>query len=135
MSHFTKLKTKITDKACLLKALGNLDYSVEENSNIRGYNGRIRKGEIVIKTNGNFDIGFNKSTHDDSYHILADWYGAAAAIRKNRREFVNELQKEYSVTKVLHELRKKGYRIKSRYIKDTGEIKLLVVKRGLVVNR
>jgi hypothetical protein len=114
-----------------LKTLKNLQYTVEENSTIRGYNRRTRKGDIVIKTNGEFDVGFIKGK-DDSYQILADWYGAAAAIEKNRREFANEVQKEYAVTKVLTELRKKGYRIKSRYINDLGEIKLLVVKRGWI---
>ncbi len=131
MSHFTKLKTKITDRSCLLKTLENLHYNVEENSTIRGYNQRTRKGDIVVKTNGDFDVGFVRGKHS-SYQILADWYGAAAAIGKNRREFANEIQKEYSVTKVLVELRKKGYRIRSRYINDVGEIKLLVVKRGWV---
>ena len=131
MSHFTRIKTKITDRSCLLKTLKNLQYTVEEDSTIRGYNRRTRKGDIVIKTNGEFDVGFIKGK-DSSYQILADWYGAAAAIGKNRREFVNEMQKEYAVTKVLGELRKKGYRIRSRYINEIGEIKLLVVKRGWV---
>ena len=58
MSHFTKLKTKILDKNCLLKALKNLNYVFEENSTIRGYNSRTRKGDIVIKTNGYYDVGF-----------------------------------------------------------------------------
>lgn len=129
MSHFTKLKTKITDKVHLLKALDNLQYTVEENSIIRGYNRRTRKGDIVIKTQGNFDVGFVKA-QDSSYEIVADWYGAASAIGKNKQQFVNEVQKEYAVTKVLHELRKKGYRIRSRFVNETGEIKLLVVKRG-----
>ena len=131
MSHFTKLKTKITDRNCLLKTLENLQYNVEEDSMIRGYNRRTRKGDIVIKTDGEFDIGFIKAK-DSSYQILADWYGAEAAIGKNRRAFANEISKEYAVTKVLTELRKKGYRIKSRYVNDVGEIKLLVVKRGWV---
>jgi hypothetical protein len=81
--------------------------------------------------NGEFDVGFIKAK-DSSYQILADWYGAEAAIGKNRRVFANEVQKEYAVTKVLTELRKKGYRIRSRYINEVGEIKLLVVKRGWV---
>jgi len=132
MSHFTKLKTKILDKNCLLKALRNLNYVFEENSTIRGYNRRTRKCNIVIKTSGEYDIGFVRKTNDKPFQILADWYGAAQAIGCNRRAFMNKVQKEYATTKVLHELRKKGYRIKSRSISDTGEIKLLVVKRGFV---
>ncbi len=132
MSHFTKLKTKILDKNCLLKALRNLNYVFEEDSTIRGYNRRTRKGNVVIKTNGEYDIGFVRKSNEVPFQILADWYGAAQAIGCNRRDFINKVQKEYATTKVLHELRKKGYRIKSRSISDTGEIKLLVVKRGFV---
>ena len=130
MSHFTKLKTKILDRECLLKALRNLNYEFEENSSIRGYNRRTRPGNIVIKTNGEFNVGFVRKSSDLSFQILADWYGAAQANGCTRKDFINKVQKEYATTKVLHELRKKGYRIKSRSISDTGEIKLLVVKRG-----
>jgi predicted DNA-binding WGR domain protein len=132
MSHFTKLKTKIIDKECLLKALKNLNYAIEENSLIRGYNRRTRKGDIVIKANGDFDVGFVKDSTDEPFQVLADWYGAAQSIGSTRKEFINSVQREYATTKVLHELRKKGYRIKSRSINDAGEIKLLVVKRGYV---
>ena len=132
MSHFTKLKTKILDKNCLLKALRNLNYVFEEDSTIRGYNRRTRKGNVVIKTNGEYDIGFVRKSNEVPFQILADWYGAAQAIGCSRRDFMNKVQKEYATTKVLHELRKKGYRIKSRSISNTGEIKLLVVKRGFV---
>ncbi|MFX1538551.1 MAG: DUF1257 domain-containing protein [Promethearchaeota archaeon] len=119
------------DKECLVKTLKNLNYNVLENSNIKGYGGRTRKGDVVIKTHGSYDIGFIKSTRDGSFEIVADWYGAANAIGKNQADFLKEVQKEYTVTKVLQEIRKKGYRLKSRqYIENTGELKLLVVKRG-----
>lgn len=130
MSHFTKLKTKILDKECLLKTLKNLNYEFEENSSIRGYNRRTRTGDIAIKTKGEFNVGFVRKSSDMPFQILADWYGAAQAIGCSRTEFVNRVQREYATTKVLHELRKKGYRIKSRSVNDTGELKLLVVKRG-----
>ena len=132
MSHFTRLKTKITDRECLLKTLKNLNYNFEENSSIRGYNRRTRKADVVIKTHGEFDVGFVRKSSDDSFQILADWYGAAQSVGCARKEFVDKVQREYATTKVLHELRKKGYRIKSRSVNDTGEIKLLVVKRGFV---
>lgn len=131
LSHFTKLKTKMLDKECLAKALKNLNYNVMENTTIRGYGRRTRNGYLVIKTHGTFDVGFIKSSNDGSFEIVADWYGAAKAIGKSRGDFLKEVQKEYAVTKVLHEIRKKGYRLKSRqHIENTGEVKLLVVKRG-----
>lgn len=131
MSHFTRLKTKMNDKECIIKALKNLGYSYEENSKIRGYGGRSRNGDIVIKTAGQYDVGFIKSSNNDFYQITADWYGAASSIGKSRQNFVREVQREYAVTKIMKEIRKKGYRLKSRhYLPESGDIKLLVVKRG-----
>ena len=133
MSHFSTIKTRIIDHSCLIQALKKLNYSIEENSEIKGYNGRVRKGDIVIKTSGSFDIGFVKSIKDGSFQIVADWYAGniTRSIGKSRSNFINEVQKEYSVFKILHEMRKKGYRMKSREIIDeTGEIKLVIVKRG-----
>jgi hypothetical protein len=131
MSHFTKLRTKMIDKECLVKTLKNLNYNVLENSVIQGYGGSTRKGDIVIKTHRSYDVGFIKSTCDGSFEIVGDWYGAASAIGKCQRDFLKEVQKEYAITKVLQEIRKKGYRLKSRqFIENTGEVKLLVVKRG-----
>ena len=131
MSHFTKLKTQILDRKCLLKALKNLNYVFEEHSTIRGYNRRTRKADIVIKTNGSYDVGFVRKSNLEPFQIIADWYGAAQAVGCSRKDFINKIQREYATTKVLYELRKKGYRIRSRSITDTGEIKLLVVKRGV----
>ena len=130
MSHFTRLKTKMNDKECIIKALKNLHYSYEENTKIRGYGNRTRIGDIVIKTNGNFDVGFIKSSTADHYQIVADWYGATSSIGKNKQKFASEVQREYAVAKIMKEIRKKGYRLKSRQCTETGDVKLLVVKRG-----
>lgn len=132
MSHFTKLKTKILDKNCLLKALQKMNYNVQEDSTIRGYNGRTRKGALVIKTNGPFDAGFIKKSETDPFELIGDWYAGhlAKELGYNRNKFTNAVQKEYSVIKVMDELKKKGFRLKSRYVTETGEIKLVVVKRG-----
>ncbi len=130
MSHFTKIKTVLKDKECLLESLKNLDYKVEVNTSIKGYQGKTTHGDIVIKTNSSYDVGFVKNA-TDTYDIVADWYGARRAIGKSKKVFTEEVQKEYTINKTIKTVRKKGYRIQSRKnIAETEEVKLIVVKRG-----
>lgn len=129
MSHFTTIKTKILDKTCLIEALQNNNFNVQENVSILGYRGRKKTGEVVIKTGKNYDVGFVKST-DGSYEMVADWYGAARAVGNTPNKFLNEIQREYATQKIINAIRKRGYRLQSRKNTETGEIKLLVVKRG-----
>ena len=131
MSHFTKIKTKIINKECLIEALQNLDFVVKENVAIIGYRGRKSKGDVVIKTNKAYDVGFVKET-DGTYQMVADWYGAARAVQRSQHQFLSDVQKEYATVRVINEVKRKGYRVQSRRVTETGEIKLLVVKRGYI---
>lgn len=129
MSHFTTIKTKIKDKKCLVEALQNLNYVVRENVPILGYQGHWHQGEVVVKTETGFDVGFVKEK-GGNYTMVADWYGAARAVQRSEREFLQAVQKEYATQKVIRTVTQKGYRVQSRVITETGEIKLVVVKRG-----
>lgn len=131
MSHFSTIKTKILDKECLVEALRKLypGFSIQENVPIKGYGGRKRQGEVVIKTERAYDIGFVKDS-SGSFHCVTDWYGAARSVKKNQKQFLDELQKEYAVSKVIKTVSKRGFRVQSQRVTPTGEIKLLVVKRG-----
>ncbi len=128
ISHFTTIKTKITDKECLIEALQNLNYVVKENVPIRGYSGRKRHGDVVVKTGQSYDVGFIKNT--DSFSLVADWYGATRAVQRSQQDFLQVVQKEYATQKVVNAVTQKGYRIQSRRTTKTGEIKLVVVNRG-----
>jgi hypothetical protein len=68
MSHFTKIRTKITDRKSLIEALQNLNYNVEENVSIIGYQGAHQLGDVVVKTSGGYDIGFVKNS-DQIYEM------------------------------------------------------------------
>ncbi len=128
ISHFTTIKTKITDKECLIEALQNLNYVVKENVPIRGYSGRKRQGDVVVKTGQSYDVGFIKNS--EGFSLVADWYGATRAVQRSQQDFLQVVQKEYATQKVVKAVTQKGYRVQSRRITKTGEIKLVVVNRG-----
>ena len=73
MSHFETVRTKITDKAILIKALGMQPdiKEVKEHWFIRGYNSKCAKGEIVaIMRQGDYDLGYSKL--DGVYYMIGD---------------------------------------------------------------
>lgn len=117
------------DKNCLIEALQNLNYIIKENVPILGYRGRKRKGDIVVKTGRKYDVGFVRES-DGTYNMVADWYGAARAVQRSQQDFLQIVQKEYATVKVVRAVTQKGYRVQSRMIMETGELKLVVVKRG-----
>lgn len=127
MSHFSKVKTQIKDKSILISALKELEYTVKENTMIKGYQGKTLKGDVVVKTGGAYDVGF--VNENDNFNMIADWWGLRKIIGIGEKAFLNKVQKEYTVQKVLKEAKRKGYRVQSRKIEETGEVKLVIVRR------
>ncbi|MEM7770576.1 MAG: DUF1257 domain-containing protein, partial [Cyanobacteria bacterium P01_A01_bin.37] len=52
MSHFSTLRTKITDSVVLTQSLSDLGIAVKENADIRGYNGQRVRADIVAVLEG-----------------------------------------------------------------------------------
>jgi hypothetical protein len=63
MSHFTKVKTKMTDASYIKKALDDLGLKYDAgNVRIRGWQGGSDHAEICVKVpNSNHDIGFRRA--------------------------------------------------------------------------
>ena len=72
MSHFSRIKTKITDKDFLIKALNTLGYSVEENVilHIEGDHGDGHADEHV-EVAVTHDVGFRK-VNDGTFQLIAE---------------------------------------------------------------
>ena len=92
MSHFTRMKTRLVNKAPLLQALRDLGYApVEGAVKIRGYGGQKTEVDIMIPTgNPGYDLGFKKA--GDTYEMVADWYGIHNI---DRDAFLNKVQQRY----------------------------------------
>jgi hypothetical protein len=57
MSHFSTLRTKITDGQILINSLRDLGYTVKLNAEVRGYNGQRVRADIVAQLEGDYDLG------------------------------------------------------------------------------
>jgi len=79
MSHFSNVRTTITNLEILDAAVKQLGYTLERGSDVyaRGYSGQRIKVDARIVGKHGYDIGFKKNQDSDSYDLVVDWWGAA----------------------------------------------------------
>ena len=130
MSHFSKIKTRISNKKYLIQALRQMNYDIEENSKCVGYNGNKIDADIVIKLpETNYNIAFIKS--DNSYDLVADWYGLkgldskniVSKIEENITIIENKIKQQYAYNSTVESLKEKGFSIDEE-IRENGEIRI-----------
>ena len=105
MSHFSTLRTKITDAEILKASLCDLGVSVKTEANIRGYNGQNVRADIVAVLEGDYDIGWSRNA-DGSFDLIADLWGVAK--KHNQTELINSINQKYAVNKTLSEVKRPG---------------------------
>ena len=73
MSHFTKITTKLYDRATIEKSLADLNIEWETGCDkIRGYNNQEHEADIVIRQNNKHDIGFKWNNNE--YELASIWF-------------------------------------------------------------
>jgi hypothetical protein len=105
MSHFSTLRTKITDAEILKSSLSDLGVTVKSEANIRGYNGQNVRADIVAVLEGDYDIGWSRNS-DGSFDLIADLWGVAK--KHNQTELINSINQKYAVNKTLAEVKRPG---------------------------
>lgn len=105
MSHFSTLRTKITDSAILKTSLSDLGISVKTDADVRGYNGQRVRADIVAVLEGEYDLGWSANA-DGSFDLIADLWGVAK--KHNQTELINSINQKYAVNKTLAEVSQRG---------------------------
>lgn len=105
MSHFSTLRTKITDAEILKASLQDLGLTMKSEANIRGYNGQSVRADIVAVLEGDYDIGWSRNA-DGSFDLIADLWGVAK--KHNQTELINSINQKYAVNKTLAEVKRPG---------------------------
>ena len=105
MSHFTKIKTKLYDKATIEKSLRDLNITCESSTQvIRGYKNQEASAEIVIRQKNKHDIGFK--WNGTEYELVTDLMFWDQKFSVNK--FLNQVNQRYAynlITKVSEEQR------------------------------
>ena len=110
MSHFTRVRTKITDREMLKRALGDLKHSFREDTIVRGYMGAKLKAEVVVAPGGDYDIGFERA-NDGNYQVVADWWGVSKDAGLSERDFLAPVTQRYAYHTVVEQVAKQGFQI------------------------
>jgi hypothetical protein len=122
MSHFTTIKTQITDIEALRSACQELGLTLLNNTEARGYLGNMLKGDHVIQLKGPYDIAVNKQ-QDGSFGLTSDlWNGH---VEQEVGPGYGKLLQLYAVHKAMREARRKGHMV-TRSQKQDGAIKLVI---------
>jgi len=105
MSHFSTLRTKLTDAEILKASLRDLSICVNTNATVRGSNGQRIPAEIVAVLEGEYDLGWLRNA-DGSFNLIADLWGVAN--KHNQAELINSINQKYAVNKTLAEVKRPG---------------------------
>jgi len=122
MSHFTRIQTKVSDKAHLLSALQDLGFSAQEGSlDIRGFTGEKMAVEIRVAIPLSFDIGFRKV--GSVYEAVADWSGVRGL---SSEDFIHKVTQRYAYHATKEKLAEQGFALVEEQVNETGQIRLLL---------
>lgn len=105
MSHFSTLRTKISDAVILKQSLRDLGITVQESADVRGYNGQRVRADLVAVLEGEYDLGWSRNS-DGSFDLIADLWGVAK--KHNQTELINAINQKYAVNKTLAEVKRPG---------------------------
>ncbi|MEA5471591.1 DUF1257 domain-containing protein [Spirulina sp. 06S082] len=105
MSHFSTLRTKISDVAILQTSLRDLGISVKNDADVRGYNGQRVRADLVAVLDGEYDLGWSRNG-DGTFDLIADLWGVAK--KHNQTELINSINQKYAVNKTLSEVKQRG---------------------------
>lgn len=120
MSHFTTLKTKLTDKDVLVKALNTLSYATQENvllDNPVNHQHEQVRVDVGITRYVGFKLG-----DDGTLHLVAELDAWEEPITVDR--FLEKVTQEYARETVLETVQEQGYTVVSEHksVENTIEI-------------
>lgn len=105
-SHFSTLRTKITDANLLIKTLRDLGIAVKTDAEVRGYNGQRVHADVVAVLEGNYDIGWVLNS-DGSFDLIVDIWGISN--KYDQTELINSMNQRYAVNKALAEAKNRAF--------------------------
>lgn len=127
MSHWTSIKTQISDAEALRSACKEMGLSLEGAGEARGYYENRIKGDFIIRLKGPYDIALVRNSNGH-FDLTADlWCGH---VEKEVGQGYGKLLQLYGVHKATIEARKKGLSV-MRKQQQNGSIKLVLVGSGI----
>lgn len=122
MSHFTTIKVQIKEGTVLKTVLEELGYKVQQNTQVRGYQGQKTTAEYFIRQSNGYDLGFRRQ--GDSYELVADFWGA----KINQTEFINSISQKYAHKLLLEKVETLGFDLETEETLADGTVRVVIGK-------
>lgn len=117
MSHFSTLRSKITDAELLKLTLQDLGFTVQTNAEVRGMGCQRMKADIVAVLEGSYDLGWVQNA-DGSFDVVADLWGVSR--KYNLAELMTTVNQKYAVQKTLTSVKRPGLQNANVQVKVRG---------------
>jgi len=127
MSHFTTIKTQISQKEVLVEALQLLGYYAEENQELKvtgahGVNHEVVNADLAISK----DIGFRLNETTGTYELVTDLETWSENVPVKR--FIDKVNQQYSRMLVHSTVKEEGFQVQEEWEMDDGSIELTVTR-------
>lgn len=120
MSHFSRIRTRLTDKDLVLQALTALGFIWEEGHfNLRTVLGDQERVSVRIQGPRNMPIGLRET--GTGFEIIADWSMISGL---TQTEFQNRLTQKYAYLATRREMEKQGFTLVEETNAEDGRIHL-----------
>ena len=124
MSHFSKIKTKITNKPKLVKALQLLQYDVQENIELVNPLDHQHEKVKVDVSIGN-DIGF-RLNNEGVYELVADIQTWKESVPPQR--FIERVTQQYAKATILDTIQQQGFTIEKESTTIENNIEIVATR-------
>lgn len=124
MSHFSKIRTKITNKPKLVKALQLLQYDVQENIELVNPLDHQHEKVKVDVSIGN-DIGF-RLNNEGVYELVADIQTWKESVPPQR--FIERVTQQYAKATILDTIQDKGFTIEKESTTIENNIEIVATR-------
>lgn len=123
MSHFTKIKTTLTDLNLLKKSLDDLSINCDSDVRVmKGYRNQEYFANLVIKQSNGYDIGFTWNGME--YQLVADlqfWQQPWSV-----ETFLDKVSQRYAYNSIISATQANGFQMVQEVNQENGSIKLIL---------
>ncbi len=120
MSHFTKVKTQLTDLAMVQRSLEALGYTVTSGGAVRGYREQETPADLVVRVDGRLDVGFRQDGKTVS--MVGDFWGSPT----NAQDFLNRVSQRYAYLTIVEQTAQQGWQAVTEEAQPDGSVRLVL---------
>jgi hypothetical protein len=119
MSHFTRVKTQLTDIQTVKRALEELGHTVKSGP-VHGYRGQETQADLVVRLDDRVDVGFRQD--GKAVSMVGDFWGSPTGAQ----EFLNKVSQRYAYLTVIEQTTEQGWQKVTEETQVDGSVRLVL---------